>query len=497
MIKAKLVCRHSRGCKWITNSRGMDHDVLRRAAIEKEVSRYLESTLTLSLALKAASKFSQGAECREGKGSVLRTTSLKGTFNICFWVQVEGLDVQWVVRFPILGKLPHSAQLAKLDSEVATMKFLQQKTSVRVPRLIGFGLRDDDVGVPFIITENLRAMPLQFYWNIHGKKPENAERVLKSLAQQYLSLLSHPFDRIGSLRLTQDHSSWEIGSGPLSADQYDMSHDRVTIQISPPMSSSLDYYRSQSQLWERRMKEQRNSVYDEEDALQKYVTAEVFRRIVPFYASAQFTHGPFFLCHLDLHFANIFINHKHEVEAILDWEFSAILPIEVASAPPPYFVKHDVDQLKIGSEHYQTFASRLEIFTKHVQASLHSTLSPILSNEACQCIQDRLNGAIDKRYAYFAWASSDARKMFAIVWDHFALSTPLRLDRDETTSDFLRISDERDGELFDTEQQVVDAVIERRSPLEVKAWVTERLTELEIYREERKRAGLDKVIPKN
>src|SRR5271167_768905 len=103
-----------------------------------------------------------------------------------------------------MGKLPHSAQLAKLDSEVATMKFLQQKPSVRVPHLIGFCLGDDDVGVPFIITENLRAIPLQFYWNIHAKKPENAERVLKSLAQQYLSLLSHPFDRIDSLRLTQD-----------------------------------------------------------------------------------------------------------------------------------------------------------------------------------------------------------------------------------------------------------------------------------------------------
>ena len=83
--------------------------------------------------------------------------------------------------------------------------------------------------------------------------------------------------------------------------------------------------------------------------------------------------------------------------------------------------------------------------------------------------------------------------MFEIVWDHFALSTPLRLDSSETGPEFLRIS-AHDGELFDTEQKAVDALIERRSPLDVKAWVTERLNELEIYREERKQAGLDKVI---
>jgi len=377
------------------------------------------------------------------------------------------------------------------------MKFLQQKTSVRVPRLIGFGLGDNDVEVPFIITENLRAMPLQFYWDIHGKKPENAERVLKSLAQQYLSLLSHPFDRIGSLRLTQDHSSWEIGSGPLSVDQFDMCHDGVAIQISPPMSLSLDYYRSQSQQWEKRMKEQRNSVYDEEDALQKYVTAEVFRRIVPFYIDAQFTRGPFFLCHLDLHGSNIFINQNHEVEAIVDWEFASILPIEVASAPPRCLAnKMSSEDMKTGSTVYQTYTSRLEIFTKYVRASLRSTLFPILSPEAIQCIEDRLNGAIDQKYAFFAWAASDARQMFEIVWDHFALSTPLRLDSSETGPEFLRIS-ARDEELFDTEQKVVDALIKRRSPLDVKAWVAERLNELEIYREEKKQAGLDKVIQKN
>src|SRR5206468_2077404 len=124
-----------------------------RVEIKKTISANLASTLTLSLALKVARKFSNGAVVKEGQGWIDK--KWQGTFNVCYWVAVEGQSQQWVVRFPLLGILPYEVMTAKFNSEVATMKFLRDRTRVRVPRLIGYGFGDDDESpVPFMIMEN-------------------------------------------------------------------------------------------------------------------------------------------------------------------------------------------------------------------------------------------------------------------------------------------------------------------------------------------------------
>src|SRR6266496_5863821 len=99
---------------------------------------------------------------------------VKGTFNICYWIQVDGHEL-WVVRFPLLGMLPWSAMVVKLNSEVATLKFLSTRTSVRVPCLIGFSLGDDEISAPFMITQHVQGLPLNIYWKHYGKIPKFEE----------------------------------------------------------------------------------------------------------------------------------------------------------------------------------------------------------------------------------------------------------------------------------------------------------------------------------
>ena len=77
----------------------MDYDDLKREVLEKEISANIKSILTLSLALRVAAKFSNGVAVSEGKG--LRGERVQGTFNICYWVRIEGLSEQWVVRLPL------------------------------------------------------------------------------------------------------------------------------------------------------------------------------------------------------------------------------------------------------------------------------------------------------------------------------------------------------------------------------------------------------------
>ena len=93
------------------------------------------------------------------------------------------------------------AMIAKFSSEIATLKYLHNKTLVRVPKLISYGLGNDDIRIPFMITQNIDGLPLSIYWGRFGKNAVCVERILNSLAQQYLELLSHPF--IGALRLNK------------------------------------------------------------------------------------------------------------------------------------------------------------------------------------------------------------------------------------------------------------------------------------------------------
>lgn len=404
---------------------------------------------------------------------------MRGMFNICYWVHVEGLSELWVVRFPLIGMVPMDMMTAKFSSEVATLKFLSEKTLVRVPKLIGYGLGDDDIPIPFMITQNIQGLPLSIYWGRFAEYEQAIKRILNSLAQQYLELLSHPFERIGSLRLTPDGIGWEIGTSPISVDQFDVSRDGLKITLSKPHSSSLDYYASQARLFERSINEQRNSVCDEQDAISKYITSEVFRRVIPHFINRRFEKGPFFLFHLDLHANNVITNRNWEVEAILDWEFTSALPMEVAFSPPRCIMQgYREDMMHFDSENYKSYASRLQIFITSIENHLASSY-PNLS-EVRQDILAQLHDALLKRRAFFAWSASDIRCMFSLLWEHLVLATPVAISRkgDDTSTENI---------IFDSKQELIAAMLEMTNDKEVKDWVTERLLALHEHELERDR----------
>lgn len=454
----------------------MDYDDLRREKLQREVAANIESILTLSLALRVAAKFSNGAPVTEGEGLLGKTA--KGTFNICYWVRIEGLSEQWVVRFPLMGMLPMDKMTAKFHSEIATLKFLREKTSVRVPKLIGFGLGDNDIAIPFIVTQNVEGLPLTLFWSRFGDYARGIELVLDSLAQQYLELLSHRFDKVGSLQLTPDGMGWEVGTSPVSVDQFDASRDGLEIALSKPYASSLDYYISQTQMFERYINEQRNSVCDEQDAIKKYLTSELFRRVIPHFADVRFQNGPFFLFHLDLHATNVIVNRNWQVEAILDWEFASALPIEVAFSPPRCIMdRHRANEMRPNSNNHKLYQSRLEIFTQKVK--IHLSRSYMHLSDLAPVILNHLGSALSEKRAFFAWSASDIRNMFYLLWDHLALTFPIGI---ENKGDERRTQDVVCENLQELIQEMVQAVGEKS----VKDWVAERLASLHAYELERK-----------
>src|SRR5947207_7356141 len=92
---------------------GMEHNEILRRQSEARVKRYKSETLGWTTALEAARKFSNGKQCSRGKGTGLKLEAeVTGTFNTCYWVDVEGTE--WVVRFPLMGVVSDGTTLRRM-----------------------------------------------------------------------------------------------------------------------------------------------------------------------------------------------------------------------------------------------------------------------------------------------------------------------------------------------------------------------------------------------
>src|SRR5277367_1309063 len=98
---------------------GMPHNDILRGQSTIRVEQYKSEALGWKTALLAAKRFSGGRHCVMGQGTGLggsRTPEIQGTFNICYWVQVDGLSSEWVVRFPLKGVTSDETTLRRMRS---------------------------------------------------------------------------------------------------------------------------------------------------------------------------------------------------------------------------------------------------------------------------------------------------------------------------------------------------------------------------------------------
>ena len=176
-----------------------------------------------------------------------------GAFNYCIRVafdKEDGVEAQWMMRFPIPGAVTHPE--AKVRHEVAVMRYLYEKTSIPVPKIIAWGTAEENIfeGVgPFIIMEFAKGKPL--YEVLRGTPMEEVFReksadefleelerkakagegdneilspsvddatieiIYRQLANVYLELSEHNFDKIGSLEMDDSpEMGWKVTAPP-------------------------------------------------------------------------------------------------------------------------------------------------------------------------------------------------------------------------------------------------------------------------------------------
>lgn len=303
-----------------------------------------------------------------------------GAFNALFRLTyLDGGSA--VIRFAKPGRTMFPEE--KVRNEVATMRFIQDRTAIPVPFILHWGTREESplkIG-PFIIMEyvdhemNMTAalntpgftthMRPVLDPNIDGARLEKLYRQFASILLQ-ISQLEFPL--IGALAET-DEWQWEVTQRPLSLPMNELVRTGTLPRSKLPSSTfetSSNYLDSLAQLHIDHLAHQRNdAVESKADCQRKYTARKLFQKLASErkLISNEYNHGPFKLWCDDLRPSNILLNANLDIVAVIDWEFSYAAPNEFTYASPWWLLIEQPEYWDSGLEDWtEKYERRLATF---------------------------------------------------------------------------------------------------------------------------------------
>ncbi|KAJ5542923.1 hypothetical protein N7535_005345 [Penicillium sp. DV-2018c] len=314
--------------------------------------RYVEFDLD-SLCRLAAAHFSDTTKC-------VRVVKLEGSFNKALLLTMDdGNEV--IAKVPCPNAGPPSLTTA---SEVATLKFLRSRTSIRVPKVFAWSSdAANSVGAEFIIMEKIRGVALSETWE--AMNTLERYKIIDQVVQIEKELGNISFPAYGSLFLRD--------SLPATYRQYPLPPEldpEGLFCIGPSCKRTwwhgnfVDMFRSVSKdmgPWAR-FSEYALSIVQRELAHIARSGAEVQRQLHDFDESQSIdeyesllervnmvlpilSHDPRVtgvsdpvVRHTDLHLGNIFVspNEPSFIEGIIDWQSSQISPLFIQARFPEF-----------------------------------------------------------------------------------------------------------------------------------------------------------------
>lgn len=249
------------------------------------------------------------------KCSVNLTHFTSGFNNVVFELAFSD-NVCWIAR------IPHQCQTesdkTSLASEIATMKMIQEHTTVPIPQVFDFQTSaDQPFGYPYVFMEYLGGRTLP---NGLGRAipSQHHNKVARQLANVFAQLQNLTFSRIGRLWCGEN------------ADQ--------PVEIIPmawhatpgPLETSLEYFYNQKQ------DENREAISMHPDDPNWRTACWVLKTALTHMIIEDRVRGPFPLCHLDLHFGNMLFDNDYNLTGIIDWSSAQAAPLEQLSVCPEF-----------------------------------------------------------------------------------------------------------------------------------------------------------------
>lgn len=238
--------------------------------------------------------------------------------------------VKWLARVRRFNATSPPATLRDyiVQSEVATLKFLE-KTHVPAPKVFDFVLEDHPgnlVGVGYILMEKLPGTSLR--WSVATQ--EQKRKVMDQLADTFIELQNHPFDRLGSLDRPDDPE--HVGAFAL-----ELLTDFTTagLRTIGPVYSWEEYHTSSLRLI-------LDLILSKEMYSQQAVDAYLIHRymldvvpaVLPSSPTTQGSQEKYFLKHADDKGDHILVDDEFNITGIIDWEWAHTAPLSHAFNSP-------------------------------------------------------------------------------------------------------------------------------------------------------------------
>ncbi|WEW57028.1 hypothetical protein PRK78_002487 [Emydomyces testavorans] len=263
----------------------------------------------------------------------------KGSYNACFpivFLDAEGNEAEkWIVRIPLLPRLAFPEE--KMRSEIATMKYISEKTKIPIPRIHGYSITNNNaLRLPFLLLEYIDGKTLHSMGSMKDMPQEQRVYIYQQLSFLYLELFQQQFDRIGALTLDENDEHWTFGHNrPLTITDNDQVVGGLDACQGPyqTFTSTIDYIYAIRKIIFNDFYFVRDSVFDEDDARCYLYSLYASQGILMEWVDPEYNHGPFILMHGDLRPPNIILDDKLNVISVLDWEWSHTIPAQLFVPP--------------------------------------------------------------------------------------------------------------------------------------------------------------------
>lgn len=257
-------------------------------------------------------------------------------------------------------------------------RLIAEKTSIPIPKIVAYALADGpDPLSSFLILEYVDGKRFAYTSRMKDISDDQQLRLFTSLADIYIQLRRLEFPSIGCLTRSADGfcvskktvsidlNSQELeGLRPseIQASYYDRGGGRLT--------SANDYAAMLLDIADNAFAKGQGTVWEQDQGEDALYHLYIFRKFAQEWVNDRLDHGPFVLFHSDLEPYNLLVDDDMNIKAVLDWEWSRVVPLQYF-IPPLWFGIPDTTLLahKFVYQDYLTHFDRfLEIARDREQA---------------------------------------------------------------------------------------------------------------------------------
>ncbi|KAI5859873.1 kinase-like domain-containing protein [Durotheca rogersii] len=233
----------------------------------------------------------------------------------------DGVD--WIARVHHVPVNRSNSREHAIDmlSEVATLKTLKSRSSIPVPRVYGFDTSPNNpFGFPYIFMECLRGRVLSS--TIARQVPiAYHQKVAGQLADVLFQLENLTFDKLGRI--------W-CGENCDEAPRIIASDQDVEPTVIVPKKTSLEWF------YELRQDQNRAALEGHAHDPEWRTSCWILKTAISHFVIEDRLHGPFPLCHFDLHYGNLLFDDEYTLTGVLDWSQAETAPLERLAVSPEF-----------------------------------------------------------------------------------------------------------------------------------------------------------------